>query len=515
MPSRAWPSVQASRQVGTFAIDFLRSNEQQIKNNELTLNSLIKDKLQKSIKADALKKHAENFQAIAYQTTARNRVFGSPGHNFSALYVYQALEELSEYYTVSYQPFTALYSEGSADLIAGGVDQNAGFMTYSPTGTVTGDLAVTSNLGCTAADYAGVSGKIALISRGTCEFGLKVALAGSAGALGAVIYNNVAGDLAGTLGAPPRPEGPYVPVGAISLDQGLALVEQIAAGTVAASLTVNSLTENRTTMNVIAQTKGGDQNNVIFIGAHLDSVTAGPGINDDGSGSVAILELALQLAKFKTNNAVRFAWWSAEEYGLLGSEYYVFEGTSDADLASIRLYLNFDMIASPNYKYAIYDGDGSAYNISGPAGSAEAEKLFEEFFASKGLKSQPTEFDGRSDYGPFLDAGIAAGGLFTGAEKIKTAEEATWYGGDAGVAYDVNYHKAGDTIDNLNYDAFVTNSKAIAHSVATYAQSFDSLPPKSAPAKMTKRHEWREKRGFATPASGVPIGCMHNHAVKK
>lgn len=240
-------------------------------------------------------------------------------------------------------------------------------------------------------------------------------------------------------------------------------------------------------MNVIAQTKTGDPDNVIFVGAHADSVDAGPGINDNGSGSIGILEVARNLAKYSVTNAVRFAWWSAEEFGLLGARYYVNQSSVE-DLSKIRLYLNFDMIASPNYKLSIYDGDGSAFNLSGPAGSAEAEKLFEEYFVSVGLPSQPTEFNGRSDYGPFLDAGVAAGGLFTGAEQAKTEAEAALYGGEAGVAFDANYHRVGDTVANLNMDAFLVNSKAIAHAVATYATSFESLPPKG--TRKIKRQVW-------------------------
>jgi Zn-dependent M28 family amino/carboxypeptidase len=98
---------------------------------------------------------------------------------------------------------------------------------------------------------------------------------------------------------------------------------------------------------------------VIHLGAHSDSVAAGPGINDNGSGSIGILEVAIQLAKFTINNAVRFSWWAAEEEGLLGSAAYV-ASLSQEELDKIRLYLNFDMIASPNFKYGIYDGDGSA-----------------------------------------------------------------------------------------------------------------------------------------------------------
>jgi carboxypeptidase Q len=228
--------------------------------------------------------------------------------------------------------------------------------------------------------------------------------------------------------------------------------------------------------NVIAQTKGGDPENVVHLGAHSDSVKAGPGINDNGSGSLALLEIAEQLSRFNVNNAVRFSWWSGEEEGLLGSEAYV-ASLSTEELADIRLYLNFDMIASPNFVYAIYDGDGSAFGIVGPPGSAEAQKLFQVYFNETAeLPSTASEFNGRSDYGPFLEAGIACGGLETGAEGIKTEEEAAIFGGTAGIAYDPNYHGAGDQVSNLAVEAWFENTKAIAHAVATYGVDLSSLP---------------------------------------
>lgn len=230
---------------------------------------------------------------------------------------------------------------------------------------------------------------------------------------------------------------------------------------------------------MLAQTKGGDKENVLAIGAHTDSVEAGPGINDNGSGTIGILEVALQLTKFSTTNAIRFGWWSGEEEGLLGAEHYV-TTLPAAEQEKIRLYLNFDMIASPNFIYEIYDGDGSAFNITGPPGSAEAEKLWEDYFKNEvNIPSQPTAFDGRSDYGPFLDAGIAAGGLSSGADGVKTPEEVALYGGTAGIIYDPNYHTARDTVENLNVGVWIQLTKGIAHAVATYGRSFATLPPKA------------------------------------
>ena len=211
---------------------------------------------------------------------------------------------------------------------------------------------------------------------------------------------------------------------------------------------------------------------------------AGPGINDNGSGSTGILTVAEALTKYSVKNAVRFAWWGGEEFGLLGSKYYV--NTLPAEeLAKIRLYLNFDMIASPNYMLGIYDGNGDGFGQEGPPGSDMAEAFFEEFFASVGQNSTPTAFSGRSDYGPFIPVGVPCGGLFTGAEGIKSEVDAELFGGEAGVAYDVNYHRVGDDVANLNREAFVVNSRAIAASVAKYGMDLSDIPVRD-PAEMAR-----------------------------
>ncbi|KAI9698610.1 MAG: hypothetical protein M1820_007409 [Bogoriella megaspora] len=432
--------------------------------------------LQDTITIDALIGGEQALEDFAYATPERNRLVGSTAHNDTINYLFEQLSSLGDYYNVTLQPWSTLtQTSGSANFSANGADQNATVFEYSQSGAPTAPLVAVANFGCDLTDYpAEVTGNIALISRGTCEFGAKSVNAGLAGADGAVIYNNVAGSLSGTLG-PPRPAGPYVPTAGISLEQGTALLDQINAGTeVIGDLSVETVIEERYTNNVIAQTVGGDQNNVLALGGHTDSVAAGPGINDDGSGTIGVLEVAKQLSNYSVTNAVRFGFWAGEEEGLLGSTFYV-DNLPAEELAKIRLYLNYDMIASPNFVYAIYDGDGSSFNLTGPQGSAEAEELFEDYFADNGLNFTATEFSGRSDYGPFLEAGIASGGLFTGAEGIKTEEEAEAFGGEANVAYDVNYHGPGDNVTNLNATAFLANTKAIAYSTAVYATSFDSL----------------------------------------
>ena len=122
----------------------------------------------------------------------------------------------------------------------------------------------------------------------------------------------------------------------------------------------SSPSETRTDVNVIAELPGKNDDNVVMAGAHLDSVTAGPGINDNGSGSAALLETALMMAKLKPQNTLRFAWWGAEEGGLIGSTAYV-DGLSQAERDRIALYLNYDMVGSPNYIFMVYDADESTF----------------------------------------------------------------------------------------------------------------------------------------------------------
>ncbi|RYP34701.1 hypothetical protein DL767_004147 [Monosporascus sp. MG133] len=440
-------------------------------------------KLQKLITLEDLLAGSQKLQDIA-DAHGGNRAFGGGGHNATVDYLYDTLAALDGYYDVVKQPFTELYFAGSATMSANGVAYDADTMTYTPSSTVEGaPLVAVANLGCDAADFpAGVEGNAALISRGVCPFSQKATNAKAAGAVAALIYNNVPGAISGTLGGP----GDYAPVVGLSQETGQTLLAALEAGEeVLVDVNIDAITEYRTNYNVIAETKQGDKNNVLVLGGHSDSVPAGPGINDDGSGSIGVLNVAVALSRFSIKNAVRFAFWGAEEFGKLGSYYYMkqLNGTfsndtgAEAEVNKIRAYLNFDMIASPNYVYGIYDGDGNAFNLSGPAGSAQLEKDFEEFYTSKGAAFVPAEFSGRSDYAAFIENGIPSGGLFTGAEVLKTEEEAALFGGQAGVAYDENYHQPGDTVDNLALDAFLLNTQSIANSVAKYALSFDSLPP--------------------------------------
>ncbi|MDF2575659.1 MAG: aminopeptidase, partial [Agromyces sp.] len=232
--------------------------------------------------------------------------------------------------------------------------------------------------------------------------------------------------------------------------------------------------ESRPQKNVIAEKTGVNDDNVVMAGAHLDSVQAGPGINDNGSGSAALLELAQSISKLEPQNTVRLAWWGAEESGLIGSEEYVAE-LSQEERDRIALYLNFDMVASPNYIFMVYDGDESGWTaptgVPIPDGSIQIEDLFERYYTSVGQPYDDAQFSGRSDYDAFIRVGIPAGGLFTGAEVVKTAEQAAIWGGTAGASYDPCYHQACDTIANLDPDALEVNADAVALAVLAYSYS--------------------------------------------
>ncbi|WP_405617759.1 M28 family metallopeptidase [Streptomyces sp. NBC_00076] len=207
--------------------------------------------------------------------------------------------------------------------------------------------------------------------------------------------------------------------------------------------------------NLIADWPGGDTNKVLMAGSHLDSVTSGAGINDNGSGSAAILETALAVsrANFQPAKHLRFAWWGAEELGLVGSRYYV-NSLSTANRSRISGYLNFDMIGSPNPGYFVYDDD--------PA----IEKTFKTYFTGLGVPTEiETEGDGRSDHAPFKNAGVPVGGLFSGADYVKTAAQAAKWGGTSGRAFDRCYHSSCDTTANINDTALDRNSDAIAYAV--------------------------------------------------
>jgi len=449
--------------------------------------------LREAVTLEGVRAHQFAFQVIA-DANGGTRASSTPGYDASADYVAQQMEAAG--YNVTVQPFEFPFFQELEPAELEQISPNptiypyfdvAGFATmdYSGSGDVTAfaegvDLVLppaaaanTSTSGCEPEDFAGfTAGNIAVVQRGTCDFLDKALNAQNAGAVGVIIFNEgQPGRTDAFLGTLQQPLF-NIPVVAAAFDVGV----ELAAGGVTVRMFVNATSEFRSTSNVIAETPGGRDDRVVVVGAHLDSVSVGPGIQDNGSGSAAILEIARQMAELgiEPTNKVRFAWWGAEESGLLGSEYYVANLTK-RDIKNIALNLNFDMIGSPNFVRFVYDGDGSDTSLAGPNGSAKIEQVFLDYFAEQGLPVEPTEFSGRSDYGPFIAVGIPAGGLFTGAEGIKTAEQAAVYGGSAGDQYDPCYHLACDTFNNISLEALDQMSDAAAHSVMTFAMTTSAV----------------------------------------
>jgi Zn-dependent M28 family amino/carboxypeptidase len=487
--------------------------------------------LREAVTADAIMDHLAELQKIA-DNNGGTRASGTPGYDASVDYIEDLL--VAAGYEVTRQDFLfnrfselsePVFEQVSPNDVTYVPNEDFITMDYSGSGDVTealqavdlvlppGPTASTSNSGCEPEDFADfVEGNIALIQRGTCDFSVKAANAFDAGAVGVIIFNEGqegrTETLAGTLG---DAFSDPIPVIGTSFEIGNELAALLAAGEVIIHLATDTLIElDVPTQNLIAETPTGNDDRVVMAGAHLDSVPEGPGIQDNGSGSATLLELALQIAELgiEPRNTIRFAWWGAEEAGLIGSQFYV-DSLTKSEAKDIELYLNFDMIGSPNFARFVYDGDGSAFGIRGPAGSHAIEEVFEEFFASQGLASEPTAFDGRSDYDAFISAGIPAGGLFTGAEDNKTVDQVALYGGLATfdgevVAYDPCYHQACDSLDpigdgadadlyealnaayggaleylgtisNVNQIALEQMADAVAHAVLLYAMSTSSV----------------------------------------
>jgi Zn-dependent M28 family amino/carboxypeptidase len=437
-------------------------------------------KLLECVDVEGVREHQAAFQAIA-DANGGTRASGTAGYDESAAYVAERMEAAG--YDVTIQPFDFVrFTELSPGILEQTAPEPVGplpniVMTYSGSGEAAGSVTVLpgptvdATPGCELDDFPDTTaGTIALISRGACAFAIKATNAAEAGAVGVVIYNNIAGDLNGTLGSTFDLD---IPVTGITMELGLQLA---ATEGLELRLVTDTLREPGTTSNVLAEKVGKNADNVVMVGAHLDSVPEGPGINDNGSGSGAILEVAEQMAKVKPQNTLRFAWWGAEEASLVGSTLYV-NTLSDEEFAKIALYLNFDMVGSKNHVFFIYDGDDSDAEGAGPgpAGSDLIEQKFEEFFESRDIPFKGTDFSGRSDYQAFIVNGIPAGGLFTGAEGIKTEAEVELWGGTAGQQYDPCYHQACDTFANNNDEALDTNSDAIAYATLSYAMSTEEI----------------------------------------
>ncbi|MFD4904089.1 M28 family peptidase [Kitasatospora purpeofusca] len=243
--------------------------------------------------------------------------------------------------------------------------------------------------------------------------------------------------------------------GTAGYSQSLAYVKAklVAAGYQVSEQTCGSCTYSAN--NLIADWPGGPADQVTMFGAHLDGVSAGPGINDNGSGSSVLLETALALAQQNPTMTrhVRFAWWTGEEQGLQGSQYYVSQ-LGSTQRSAIKGYYNFDMVGSPNAGYFINNVNSTT--------SAPMKAYWDS------LNLQPeenVEGQGRSDDASFQSAGIPTSGYAAGASATKTANQAAKWGGTANRAYDSCYHSACDTTSNINATVLDRSADGVAYTL--------------------------------------------------
>ena len=478
--------------------------------------------LRDAVTVAGIREHLAELQTIANENHFEGvptRATGTPGHVASQQYVIETMRAAG--FNVTTQEFEAdiffeqspaAFERVSPDpFVYPRYDGQTGVWytaDFSGDGDVTAPItavdfkeptttASNSSAGCETADFNGFpTGNIALIQRGTCDFGLKAENARAAGASGVILFNE------GTIGQDDRigiliptlaGYDAGVPVVGTDYATGKALLDLAKSGTVTVRIKVDGfINEDVLTNNVIAETPGGRTDRIVVVGGHLDSVYEGPGINDDGSGVAMMLETAEQMTALgvKPVNKVRFIFFSGEEQGLLGSDFYVSE-LSKKQIQDISVMLDFDMLASPNFARLIYDGNGDEQGIAGPKGSGDIERVFKSFWDKEGLGYETIPFDGRSDYDAFTEVGIPAGGIFAGAEDIKTPAQVALYGGTAGIALDKCYHQLCDDMTNINDTGLSQHSDAAVHAILTFAQTTSAVNgTEKGSSRSTKPFDW-------------------------
>jgi Zn-dependent M28 family amino/carboxypeptidase len=463
-------------------------------------------RLERLVTVKGITEHQQALQNIA-DLNGGTRYTRTPGYTASAAYVKATLEKAG--YDVRYEMFNMPeWQENAAPVlqqisptnktyVAGSAaDHNSpsvDFIAFEHTPTTslvnvkvvpTNDVVIPSpggtTSGCEMSDFpTSTSGAVALIQRGTCPFTQKLQNAVEAGAVGVILFNE--GDAADRRNALFQSADSGYPLPAVlsSFAVGQELYDAFKAGqNPTVNLATNGVDVDKLYPNVVAETRRGDPNHMVLLGAHLDSVPAGPGVNDDGSGTSFQLELAEQLAKAGTppRNKIRFLWFGGEEDGLVGSRYYAAH-LSDAEVARTDMMLDTDMIASPNFARLVYDGDGSTFgpDLAGPAGSGTIERVLTDYWSEHGMVSEPVPFDGRSDYVGFIDRGIPAGGVFAGAEAHKTAAQVAKYGGVEGEQLDPCYHEDCDTYSTVTGQPPASTMETYSTNPVLAQQQADSL----------------------------------------
>jgi Zn-dependent M28 family amino/carboxypeptidase len=427
-------------------------------------------------------RHLQALQDIA-AASGGNRAAGTAGYDRSAQYVAERLREAG--YAVRFEEFEFPFfeeksppvlitskSDGSQEpapkdvvrTLASSGSRDVDARLQAVNLQLTEGSPAASASGCEGKDFDGFErGAVALVRRGTCQFQVKVDNAVAAGAVGVIIMNEGTDSrtdaFSGVLS-----NGAAVSVVGVPYEYGRSLAART-GGPV--RLAVNAVTGQRSTRNVVADTDLDNKSALIVVGAHLDSVPEGPGINDNGSGSAAVLEVALRLAQESPQNRsrMRFAFWGAEERGLVGSRHHV-TSLSEDERRQIAVYINLDMVGSPNFGRFV---GAAPAKQEGLAAIVQGEIVGE--FRTHDLPFEQRTGGGRSgsDDSSFSQKGIPTVGLYTGASGRKPEKEAELFGGVAGRPYDPCYHRACDTVENINREVLEQNTRALLRALRAAA----------------------------------------------
>jgi Zn-dependent M28 family amino/carboxypeptidase len=417
--------------------------------------SVAPGRLAHAVTARHLRAHLAALEAIA-RKNGGTRAVGTPGYTKSVAYVAGQLRAAG--YRPRLNRFTFRYFRETAPTVLERVAPGAKryergpdflVMRYSAGGNVTAQVVpvqpTSASSGCEGTDFSGFpQGAIALMRRGVCPFTQKAQNAEEHGAAAALMANDGSpgrtAPLSATVFAPIS-----IPAIVVSSELASELTRLAQVGIVRLRIVLSVRTTTERAANVVADLPGRKPG-VVLLGAHLDSVANGPGINDNGSGSALVLEIARQARRLhvRPKHGLRFAWWGGEELGLVGSRSYV-GSLGTRGRARILDVINLDMVGSPNFGRIVYSADGQ------PRGSTRIEGAFRAYFGSRKLPVDEESLGGASDHAPFANAGIAVGGLFTGADELKSSAEAQRFGGQAGRSLDACYHKACDTLANIDF----------------------------------------------------------------
>lgn len=400
---------------------------------------------------DEIFTHLGQLQAAA-EVNGGNRATGTPGYGASLDYVESVLRDAG-YDTHRVRLAAAHDDPDTATVTVVGRDAPVISSVVAMVGTpeadeITGPLVTTHSAnGCSRADYADAAGAVVLVQRGGCAFADKAQFAAQAQALAVLVQNNPGeGELRGDLIG----RGDVVPTVGLSFEDGALLRSAAKSEEVVLRLTVEPGHSLVDVTDLVADWPESDGRDVVVLGAHLDSVAEGPGINDNASGVGAVLEVAIRLAEEGSASGLRVAFWDAGELGQLGSSAYL-DSLSAGERERISAYLNLDMVASPNGQLGLY-GEGAPLAL-----------IANELAGSAGLVIDPGSF---SDHTPFSEAGIPVGGLHTGvAVPLGMTDEV--FKDSTAPAPDPCNHLACDTLETVDQPVVRARLGMIAEAVVS------------------------------------------------